>query len=102
LVTSGLGGRFPRGYPVGKVVKVEFDPGSPFAHIVARPLAALDRIREVMLLENESGASEPPAPPWTDAPPRRARHERASPHRRLDHGLEPSGGVFVVHHPLAG
>ena len=62
LVTSGLGGRFPRGYPVGKVVKVEFDPGSPFAHIVARPLAALDRIREVMLLENESGASEPSVP----------------------------------------
>ena len=57
LVTSGLGGRFPRGYPVGMVTKVEFDPGSPFAHIVARPIAQLDRIREVMLLENEPAAT---------------------------------------------
>lgn len=57
LVTSGLGGRFPRGYPVGTVTRVEFDPGSPFAHIVARPIAQLDRIREVMLLENESTAT---------------------------------------------
>lgn len=57
LVTSGLGGRFPRGYPVGMVTKVEFDPGSPFARIVARPIAQLDRIREVMLLENEPAAT---------------------------------------------
>ena len=40
-----------------------------------------------MLLENESGASEPPAPAMDGRPPRRARHERASPHRRRDHGL---------------
>jgi len=62
LVTSGMGGRFPHGYPVGTVSKVEFDPGSPFAHIIARPVAQLDRIREVMLLENEPGAAEPVAP----------------------------------------
>ena len=60
LVTSGLGGRFPHGYPVGAISKVEFDPGSPFAHIVARPAAQLDRIREVMLLENEPGAAPLP------------------------------------------
>jgi len=53
LVTSGMGGRFPRGYPVGTVTAVEFDPGSPFARIIAKPLAQLDRIREVMLLEHE-------------------------------------------------
>ena len=66
LVTSGLGGRFPRGYPVGVVTKVEFDPGSPFAHIVARPAAQLDRIREVMLLEHEpTAAPSPTAHPAT-------------------------------------
>lgn len=59
LVTSGLGGRFPRGYRVGTVTKVEFDPGSPFANITAKPLAQLDRIREVMLLENDSPGMEP-------------------------------------------
>jgi rod shape-determining protein MreC len=67
LVTSGMGGRFPRGYPVGTVTKVEFDPGSPFAHIVARPAARLDRIREVLLLENAPGDAEPPAPGATGA-----------------------------------
>ncbi len=59
LVTSGLGGRFPHGYRVGTVTKVEFDPGSPFANITAKPFAQLDRIREVMLLENESPGMEP-------------------------------------------
>lgn len=59
LVTSGLGGRFPRGYRVGTVTKVEFDPGSPFANITAKPFAQLDRIREVMLLENDSPGMEP-------------------------------------------
>ncbi|MDG4594598.1 MAG: rod shape-determining protein MreC [Candidatus Contendobacter sp.] len=65
LVTSGMGGRFPRGYPVGTVAKVEFDPGSPFAHIVAKPVAQLDRIREVLLLENAPDVAQPakPAPP---------------------------------------
>ena len=62
LVTSGMGGRFPRGYPVGTVTKVEFDPGSPFAHIVAKPVAQLDRIREVLLLENAPDAPEPGVP----------------------------------------
>ncbi|MCB1765535.1 MAG: rod shape-determining protein MreC [Candidatus Competibacteraceae bacterium] len=59
LVTSGMGGRFPRGYPVGTVTTVEFDPGSPFAHIIAKPVAQLDRIREVMLLESESPTLKP-------------------------------------------
>ncbi|MCB1921376.1 MAG: rod shape-determining protein MreC [Candidatus Competibacteraceae bacterium] len=59
LVTSGMGGRFPRGYPVGTVTTVEFDPGSPFAHIIAKPVAQLDRIREVMLLESEPPTLKP-------------------------------------------
>ncbi len=50
VITSGLGGRFPGGYPIAKISKVEFDPGSPFARIIARPVAQLDRIREVLLL----------------------------------------------------
>ncbi len=51
LMTSGMGGRFPRGYPVGVVTAVEFDPGSPFARIDARPAVELDRIREVLVLD---------------------------------------------------
>lgn len=61
LVTSGMGGRFPRGYPVGTVTAVEFDPGSPFAHIIAKPAAQLERIREVMLLDYEPPMIAPDA-----------------------------------------
>jgi len=50
LVTSGLGGRVPGGYPVAVVTGIERDPGGMFAHVVARPSAALDRSRHVLLV----------------------------------------------------
>jgi rod shape-determining protein MreC len=50
LVTSGLGGRFPVGYPVAVVSKIERDPGQSFATVEARPSAALDRSRYVLLV----------------------------------------------------
>lgn len=50
LVTSGLGQRFPIGYPVATVTRVERDPGQAFARIEARPAAALDRARHALLV----------------------------------------------------
>ena len=50
LVTSGLGQRFPEGYPVAVVTAVERDPGQPFARVVARPNAELNRTRHVLLV----------------------------------------------------
>lgn len=50
LVSSGLGQRFPKNYPVAEVVNIRHDPGQPFATIKARPLAQLDRTRHVMLV----------------------------------------------------
>ncbi len=50
LVTSGLGGKFPPGYPVARIVEVTRQPGKPFATVVAQPLAQLDRTREVLLV----------------------------------------------------
>lgn len=50
LVTSGLGGRFPPGYPVARVTEVRRDSGKPFATVVAAPTARLDRTREVLLV----------------------------------------------------
>jgi rod shape-determining protein MreC len=50
LVTSGLGGRFPPGYPVARVVSVEREPGRPFAQVLATPSAHLDRTREALLV----------------------------------------------------
>ena len=62
LVTSGLGGRFPVGYPVAVVAEIERDPGQTFAHIIARPSAALDRSRHVLLVfttgEDQAGADQ--------------------------------------------
>ena len=56
LVTSGLGGRFPEGYPVATVTRSDYVEGKPFAQIEAKPLVALDRLRYLLLL-------------WTDKKP---------------------------------
>lgn len=50
LVTSGLGGSFPPGYPVGTVTEVSSEPGEPFLTVSAQPAARLDRVREVLLI----------------------------------------------------
>jgi rod shape-determining protein MreC len=50
LVTSGLGGVFPPGYPVARITEVRDDPGSHFATVVAEPTARLDRSHEVLLV----------------------------------------------------
>jgi rod shape-determining protein MreC len=50
LITSGLGGRFPPGYPVAEVSTVQHDPGHAFSRVVATPLAELNRSREVLLV----------------------------------------------------
>lgn len=50
LVSSGLGGRFPVGYPVAVVTEVGRDPGQTFARVGAAPSAALNRGRHVLLV----------------------------------------------------
>ncbi len=50
VVTSGLGGRFPRGYPVGTVVDIRRDARQPFAEVKVRVSAHLHRTREVLLV----------------------------------------------------
>jgi len=50
LVTSGLGERFPFGYPVATVGRVEHDPGQPFANVQVHPSAQLTRSRQVLLV----------------------------------------------------
>ena len=50
LVTSGLGGRFPAGYPVGRIVGIQRNRGRPFATVTVQPSARLERNREVLLV----------------------------------------------------
>lgn len=61
LVTSGLGQRFPPGYPVALVEKVSHDPGKPFATVVAKPMAELNRNRHVLLVFDRQETVEEPA-----------------------------------------
>jgi rod shape-determining protein MreC len=60
LVTSGLGGGFPAGYPVGTVAEVKRDPAQSLADVEVRPAAALDRSRELMFVWLKSGTPAMP------------------------------------------
>ncbi|MCP5090962.1 MAG: rod shape-determining protein MreC [Gammaproteobacteria bacterium] len=60
LVTSGLGGAFPAGYPVAVVDSVTRIPQEPFADVTAKPAAALDQVREVMLIWSAPAAAVAP------------------------------------------
>lgn len=50
LVSSGLGGRFPRGYPVAEVSSIQKEPGEPFVSITAVPKARLNQSRLVLVV----------------------------------------------------
>ena len=61
LVSSGLGGRFPAGYPVGRVSSARNVPGQAYLHVVAEPVAKLQRSREVLLVWPADNPLERPA-----------------------------------------
>lgn len=62
LVSSGLGERFPVGYPVAEVQQVVRDPGKAFLTVIAKPMARLDRSRHLLLVfEDRDRASVPGA-----------------------------------------
>ncbi|WP_189445824.1 rod shape-determining protein MreC [Salinicola rhizosphaerae] len=50
LVTSGLGGRFPQGYPVARVDSVKHDSSQTFMEVTASPISQLERSRYFLLL----------------------------------------------------
>jgi len=70
LVSSGLGGVFPGGYPVATVLEVRGDSGEAFLTVTAQPTASLDRVREVLLVRPQpqtqsrgpDGATAPAGP----------------------------------------
>ncbi|MBB4818719.1 rod shape-determining protein MreC [Pseudomonas alcaligenes] len=58
LVSSGLGQRFPAGYPVATVKEVIHDSGQPFAIVRAVPTAALNRSRYLLLVFTDTRSPE--------------------------------------------
>ncbi len=87
LVSSGLGQRFPSGYPVGVVDSVLRDRTKPFAEIAVRPSAALDRLHHVLVVAADrfvnpgarSMAAAPEAAPKTASDPATEALERPAP-----------------------
>jgi len=50
VVTSGMGGVFPKGIPVGRVTAVERKSGALFLEAVLQPKVDLGRLEEVLIL----------------------------------------------------
>jgi rod shape-determining protein MreC len=62
LITSGLGGVFPEGYPVAHVTEVHRDAVQPLAQVRAAALSHIDGDTEVMLVWFREGHPAAPAP----------------------------------------
>lgn len=58
VVTSGLGGVYPKGIPIGRVVRVEDNPGDLFKHITVKPVVDFSRLEEVLVILREKISSE--------------------------------------------
>ena len=65
LVTSGLDGIFPAGFPVAKVIHMERDTTYSFARIICAPVAGVEHFGEVMILNPR--AALPPRPTEAEA-----------------------------------
>ena len=50
LLTSGLGGKYPEGYPVATISTVVRNEARPFASVNSSPVAQIDRIRYLLLI----------------------------------------------------
>lgn len=81
VVTSGLGGRFPPGFPVGTVSELRPDESRAFLVGELKPAAQLDRGRNVLLLRKVIAAPTPtlPAPAASGAPAKPASIATPSP-----------------------
>jgi len=69
LLTSGLGGRFPQGFPVGEISNVETAASGMFLEARAEPTADLDRADEVLVLHDLAESAGPPPPAQPAGPP---------------------------------
>lgn len=80
LVTSGLGGVFPSGHPVAEVYDIEGVSGEPFLSIKARPFAELNKVKNILLLQQTA---------QSDLPLRRAARQNTAGSGQLDSQVKP-------------
>ena len=69
LLSTGMGGVFPAGYPIAEVTQVVRNASTTFALVDARPTARLDRDREVLLVWFDPPVAEEAPPAAETAPP---------------------------------
>jgi rod shape-determining protein MreC len=59
IITSGMGGVFPKGLPMGRVESVSDRPGALFKDVLVNPTADFNRLEEVLvILEEEPSAGQ--------------------------------------------
>jgi rod shape-determining protein MreC len=73
LVTSGLGGKYPEGYPVSRVTSVRADESREFARIYSRPVAEIDRLRYMLLLSINSQSKPKLSPAQKDTSKKKSK-----------------------------
>jgi rod shape-determining protein MreC len=69
LLTSGLGGRFPPGFPVGTINRVGPAASGMFLDAQAQPSADINRSEDVLLLHDQAEPVGPPEPVTPMGPP---------------------------------
>ena len=79
LMTSGLGGVFPAGYPVAKVAEVHRDAVQPLAQVRATPLADIETDREVALVWFREDNPAAPTPEATETGDLRSGNSKLQP-----------------------
>jgi rod shape-determining protein MreC len=98
LMTSGLGGVFPAGYPVGRVAEVHRDAVQPLAQVRAVPFASMNTDREVMLVWFREG--HPASPVAAGAGDAKTGNANLQP-QVVTH-TKPAPGQAAVQPPKAG
>lgn len=89
LVTSGLGGRFPAGFPVAVVREVEADANGMFAQAFAEPHARLRHSSELLMLEEHDVGTDTDSWPADGVGPPVKLDEAASPDAPTDEAAQP-------------
>jgi len=101
LVSSGLGQRFPAGYPVATVKEVIHDSGQPFAIVRAVPTAALNRSRYLLLVFSDGRSPEQRAIDAAQAQ-EAADRQAADPSAPAANPATPAGTAPATGHVPAG
>lgn len=78
IVTSGLGGVFPKGLPLGKVTSVNKTPGALYYDIVVEPFSSSDSFEEVLVITSLTSDQQASADDIAEADAQQASGETST------------------------